>query len=439
MKILLVGNGGRENALAWKIYSSKSFQTSNGRLYNTLGNPGINKFAEPVNVKPEAINLLTEFALNENIDFTVVGPEVPLSLGIVDEFEKNELKIFGPKKSSAEIESSKIFAKNLMNNNNIPTAKYNVFSKSTSKLAYDFLNTCQYPVVVKADGLAAGKGVIIVNNFIEAKSAIEKFTVSDLCINQTGVNFIIEEFLSGEEISVFAITDGNDYIILPFSQDHKKIFDKERGSNTGGMGAIAPIKKFMQKSLVEKIKNKIIEPVLNALKETGREYKGCLYCGLTIVEDEPYVIEFNCRFGDPETQAVLPLIKSDFLQMLIDSASNNIKNYKLELNDEYTCSVVLVSDGYPGAYEINKAIKGIDEVKDNCLVFHSGTKYDESGKNVLSNGGRVLSIVGTSNISLSKAIEIAYTNVHKINFENKYYRKDIGFRQFVSDKKEAVN
>lgn len=422
MKILLVGNGGRENAMAWKIYNSKSFTGTESKMYVTIGNPGINKFASPVSIKSTETKSLAEFALKENIDFTVVGPEIPLSMGIVNEFEELGLKIFGPTKEAAEIESSKIFAKGLMIENNIPTAKYKIFSKENLTAANDFLNECVYPVVIKADGLAAGKGVVIINGKDEFESAITELKSSE---------FIIEEFLEGEEVSVFAVTDGDDYAVLPFSQDHKKILDGETGKNTGGMGAVAPVKKFMRTELEEKIKNKIIEPTLKALKNNGREFKGCLYVGLMIVNDEPFVIEYNCRFGDPETQAVLPLIESDFLQLLLASANKEIKNYNFSANKNFACCVVLASEGYPDKYETGKIISGLDKIEYNSLVFQSGTK-SEDGK-ILSDGGRVLSVVGISEKSLEDAVKNAYESADRISFENKYFRRDIGFRQLIVD------
>ncbi|MEP7146465.1 MAG: phosphoribosylamine--glycine ligase, partial [bacterium] len=319
MKILLVGNGGRENAIAWKICSSRSFMDTNSLLINTIGNPGIEEFAETINIKATEIDLLVDYALKENIDFTIVGPEVPLSLGIVNKFSLKGLKIFGPTMEAAEIESSKIFSKRLMVENDIPTAKYKNFSIINLEEACNFLKLCTYPVVIKADGLAGGKGVVIAWSLKESLDTVKEFS-NGSSFDGAGSDFIIEEYLEGEEISVFVITDGTDYIVLPYSQDHKKILDGDNGKNTGGMGAIAPVRKFQNQELENKINKKIIEPVLRALKDEGREFKGCLYCGLIITHDDPYVIEFNCRFGDPETQAVLPLIESDFLEMLIASA-----------------------------------------------------------------------------------------------------------------------
>lgn len=429
MNILLIGNGGRENAIAWKIFNSVSFKEAKSRLYCTIGNPGLNEFSEPVNIKPVEFDKLIKFAKEEGIDFTVVGPEIPLSLGIVNEFEKNGLKIFGPTKEAAEIESSKVFAKELMSGKNIPTAKYKSFSKNESSEAKDFLIKCDFPVVIKADGLAAGKGVIIAKDKRDAQDAITEFTKNNI-FGEAGLNFIMEEYLDGEEISVFVITDGVDYVVLPYSQDHKKILEGENGKNTGGMGAVAPLRKFMNKDLDFKIRNKIVEPTLKALIDSGREFKGCLYCGLIISGNEPYVIEFNCRFGDPETQAVLPLIESDFLQLLLASSEGTIKNYTLEINDNNACCVVMASDGYPDNFETGKEISGLNVLNSQSLVFQSGTKFSE-GKKVISNGGRVLSVVGVSEKSLEDAVKNAYERISGIRFENEYYRKDIGYKQLT--------
>jgi len=428
LNILLIGNGGRENAIAWKICNSESYINSNSTLYCSNGNPGLNNFAEPVNLKPTQFKELIQFCTDKHIELTIVGPEIPLSLGIVNEFEKNGLKIFGPSKEAAEIESSKVFSKELMTENNIPTAKFKKFSKYKIPEAEKFFEDCSYPVVIKADGLAAGKGVIIAEDKHKAISTLIDLTEREI-FGDSGFNFIAEEFLSGEEVSVFVITDGDDYVILPYSQDHKKIGERDTGNNTGGMGAVAPVLKFMTDDLQSKIKSKIIEPVLKALKADGRKFKGCLYCGLMIVDNEPYVIEFNCRFGDPETQAVLPLIKSDFLEMLMASAEERMSGYKLETNDKFSCCVVMSSGGYPGDYETGKIITGTVTDSESVLVFHSGTKKSDNGE-ILTNGGRVLSVTGVSGDSLEKAVETAYQKVSEIDFENKYYRKDIGSKLY---------
>ena len=429
MNVLLIGNGGRENAIAWKIFNSDSFINTDSRLFATQGNPGMIKYSESVDIAPDNIKGLIEFSVREKIELIVVGPEKPLALGIADEFEKEDFKVFGPRKNAAEIESSKIFAKRLMMKYNIPTASFREFSRDSIDQAKEYLKDCKFPLVFKADGLASGKGVMIAENKSEGEDILKDFYEGNF-LNEAAYNFIIEEFIEGEEVSVFAICDGTDFIVLPYSQDHKKISDGEKGKNTGGMGAVAPVKKFMTEDLNEKIISKIITPVLNALKSEGREYKGCLYCGLMIKDNEPNVIEFNCRFGDPETQAVLPLIKSDFLEMLYSASTKNLKNYVLEVNDLNTCCVVIASGGYPDKFETGKKISGTEELDDNCLLFHSATKsgIDEDKEELVTAGGRVLSVVGISDTSPEEAIKSAYENVNKISFENKYFRKDIGFR-----------
>jgi phosphoribosylamine---glycine ligase len=437
MKILIVGNGGRENAIADSIFNSESFKKSNSKLFSTIGTPGLDKISTPVNIKPTEIDKLVKFVKKEKIDFTVVGPEIPLSLGIVNEFEKNNLKIFGPTKQAAEIETSKIFAKDLMKKFRIPTANYKEFSSDNIKEANEYLLCSKYPLVIKADGLAAGKGVIIVNSFSEAITVIKDFTENKI-FGESGLKFIIEDFLTGFELSLFIITDGKNYVALPFSQDHKKIGDGDTGKNTGGMGAYAPADKMIDKDIKEKIMMEIIEPTLMGMEKEGRKYKGCLYCGLMITENtpgilEPSVIEFNSRFGDPETQAVLPLIKSDFLQLLIASSDGKIDEYNLKIHDKYSCCVILASKGYPEKYETNKTIKGLDNKTEDAYFFHSGTKYSEDKKFVLTNGGRVLSVVALSDKSMKDAISRCYNEIKKIEFENMYFRKDIGFKYKIPD------
>ncbi len=430
MKILLIGNGGRENALARAIYISPSFKESNSEIYSTLGGPGLNKIAKPIDIKTTEVEKLSNFAKENHIDLTVVGPEIPLAMGIVDDFEKQGLKIFGPTKKAAEIESSKIFSKKLMKKYNIPTAKFETFTKDNLDEVNNYINGLKYPIVIKADGLAAGKGVIIAQDINEANKTITDFTEKEV-FGESGKSFIVEEFLVGYELSIFVITDGVDYVILPSSQDHKKIGEGDTGKNTGGMGAYAPAKQFIDEDLLNKIKTSVIEPALKGLSTEGRKYKGCLYSGLMITETgedirEPYVIEFNCRFGDPETQVVTPLIKSDFLQLLLASVEGKIKDYKIEFYDKYACCVVLASGGYPGNYEKGKVIEGLDKVGSDCIIFHAGTRLSD-GKEVLTNGGRVLNVVGLNNNSLKEAISNSYRNAERIHFENMYYRKDIGY------------
>jgi len=437
MNILIIGNGGREHSIIWKIFNSPSFNFSSDKIFCSIGNPGINQYATPINIKSDDISGLLKFALEHQIDLTLVGPEIPLSLGIVDEFRKSKLKIFGPEKYAAMLESSKIFAKNFMIENNIPTAKFKSFNLENVDDAFKFLSTLNFPLVIKADGLAAGKGVFIAENFENAKSFIIEITQNKI-FGESGEHFIIEEFLDGFEISIFVITDGENFIVLPSAQDHKKIGDGDTGKNTGGMGAYSPADSLLSKSTFDKIKNNIILPTLKGMQNNGHKYTGCLYVGLMISNkngiQEPNVIEYNCRFGDPETQAVLPLIKSDFLQLILSAVNSDINNYNLEIETKFSVCVIAASKGYPEKYETNKIISGLNKVSANTIVFHSGTKFSND-KNTVTNGGRVISLVTLSDTSFENAIDNAYIDLKNISFENIYYRTDIG-KKFFQLKKQ---
>lgn len=422
MKVLVIGSGGREHAIVWKLKQSDKVT----QIFCAPGNPGIAQIAGIVDIKADDVNSLLDFAKAQKIDLTVVGPEVPLEKGIVDIFCENDLKIFGPKKSAAKLEHSKTFAKDFMKRHNIPTAAYEAFSLLDENKAIEYLSSAKYPLVIKADGLAAGKGVIICADKEEAIRTVKEL-FEDKIFGSAGEKIVIEEFLEGDEASVFAICDGENYIVLPPSQDHKKIGDGETGKNTGGMGSYAPASKVVTNDILQKVKSKIIEPVLRNMKAEGSEFKGCLYCGLMIDKfGEPHVIEFNTRFGDPETQVVLPTIISDLADMFLASASGNIKNYDLTLNNNFCCTVVLASGGYPDKFDTGKEITGLNDLSDDTIIFHSGTKLKD-GK-ILTSGGRVLCVTGFSNIGLKEAINIAYHSVDKIKFENKYNRTDIGLK-----------
>lgn len=427
MNILIVGNGGREHTIAWKIFNSQSFKESNSKLFCTIGNPGINEIAEPVSIKPDEIDLLLKFVTDNNIDFTVIGPEIPLSLGIVDVFNNNGLEVFGPSKLASQIETSKVFSKDFMARNNIPTASYKIFDDSNYSEVQDYLSSIKFPVVIKADGLAAGKGVYIAKDITDSLDFIDDIH-NKLIFGKSGLRFVVEEYLTGFEVSVFVITDGEDYKVLPFAQDFKKIGEGDTGKNTGGMGSFAPANFLVNNETYNRIIERVIIPTLRNMKKEGREFKGCLYCGLMIVKEnedyQTYVIEYNCRFGDPETQSVLPLIKSDFLQLLLASSGNKIGEYKLEVNDLYSLCVIAASGGYPDKYETGYVIKGLEKAGNDCQVFHSGTK--SSDNNVITNGGRVLSITSTSSLSFKEARDKVYNNIKNISFENMYFRKDIG-------------
>lgn len=437
MNILIVGNGGREHTIAWKIFNSPAFAESDSRLFCTKGNPGIDKIATPIDISPDDIDSLLKFATDNKIDFTVVGPEIPLSLGIVDVFIKNGLKIFGPTKLAAEIETSKAFSKDFMARNNIPTAKYKIFDENNYSYAEEYISKQNFPIVIKADGLAAGKGVYIAKDLKDAMSFVNEIH-TNLIFGKSGSKFVVEEYLTGFEISVFVITDGTGYKILPFAQDFKKIGENDSGKNTGGMGSYAPADFLVDFNTYNQIKERVIVPTLKFMKEEGREFKGCLYCGLIVVQDgDEYsvkVIEYNCRFGDPETQSVLPLIKSDFLQLLLASADCCIDKYILDVNRLSALCVVAASGGYPDKYKTGYLINGLDEIEKDCLVFHSGTKNSDG--RAVTNGGRVLSVVGLSDTSFKDARKKAYDNLSKISFEGMYCRKDIGKKLVDSTNKQ---
>lgn len=422
MKVLVIGSGGREHAIVWKLTQSPSVS----KIFCAPGNAGISQIAEAVDIKADDAISLLDFAIAQKIDLTVVGPEVPLEKGIVDTFTQHNLSIFGPQKSAARLEHSKTFAKDFMKRHNIPTAAYETFGLSDSAEVSRYLTTAKYPLVIKADGLAAGKGVIICSDEEEAALTVKEL-FEDKVFGSAGESIVIEEFLSGNEASVFAVCDGENYVVLPPSQDHKKIGDGETGKNTGGMGSYAPASKIVTDDILEKVKTKVIEPVLRNMKAEGNEFKGCLYCGLMIDKyGDPYVIEFNTRFGDPETQVVLPIISSDIAGLFLASANGTIKDYKLELNDNFCCTVVLASGGYPDKYDTGKEITGLNDLSDDTIIFHSGTKLQDG--RILTSGGRVLCITGISNIGLKEAINTAYHSAAKIDFENKNYRTDIGLK-----------
>jgi phosphoribosylamine--glycine ligase len=420
MKVLVIGSGGREHAIVWKLKQSPKVT----EIFCAPGNAGINQIAQVVDIKADDVSSLLNFAKENKIDFTVVGPEISLAEGIVDEFTAGGMKIFGPSKAAAKLENSKIFSKEFMRRHRIPTAGFKIFGMNDKTRCIEYFNFCRYPMVIKADGLAAGKGVVICANRSEAIGTINEF-FDNRIFGAAGENIVIEEFLTGDEASIFAICDGKNYVVLPSSQDHKKISENETGKNTGGMGSFAPAQKVVSNDVLEKTKKRIIEPVLKHMKAEGSEFKGVLYCGLMIdAEGSPFVIEFNTRFGDPETQVVLPLVKSDLLDLFIASAEGKLSSYDLEVYNEYYCCVVLASEGYPDKYETGKEITGLDKVTEDCMVFHAGTKR-VNGK-ILSSGGRVLNVVGKSGKDLESAINTSYHNCELINFENKYYRKDIG-------------
>ena len=418
MNVVVIGSGGREHALALKI--KESTQLSN--LFILPGNPGTAALGENVSINiSDKINIV-EFCKEKKIDLVVIGPEQPLVDGLVNALRENRINVFGPNKEAAEIESSKSFAKKIMKEAGVPSAKYIPFNSSMLEHAKDYLKNKKYPCVIKSDGLAAGKGVFVCTNHQEAENALN-LIFRDKVFGESGEKVLIEEFLQGQEASVFAICDGNDCICLPASQDHKRIGDNDTGKNTGGMGAYAPTT-IVSAQMLESIQKKIIYPVLNTLKKNNKKFIGCLYAGLMITEEGPKVIEFNCRFGDPETQAVLPVIKGDFLELLYSAALGKLNKEAVEYNGGCSVCVVVASGGYPDSYEKGFEISGLGEVPSDIIVYHAGTK-EENGK-ILTNGGRVLdvtSVLPEFNLMLAK--DKAYQALNKINFQNMYFRKDI--------------
>ncbi len=417
MKVLVVGSGGREHALVWKIKQSEKLT----ELYCAPGNPGTAELG--INVELQNDDEIVQFCREKNIDLVVIGPELPLVDGLADKLEEENIAVFGPSKSAARIEGDKSFSKDLMRKYNIPTAEYRVFDSAGKEDAIKYLKEMQPPYVIKVSGLAAGKGVIIASDLEEAEIALSEI-FDENRFGESGNKIVIEEFMTGQEASIFAITDGEDYVLLPASQDHKRIYDGDKGKNTGGMGAYAPTP-FVTDEILEKVKTDIIEPTLKALKEEAGGYKGCLYCGLMLTENGPKVVEFNCRFGDPETQAVLPIIDGDFLSLLHSCALGKLDKNAVFYNNKSAVCVVAASSGYPGSYQKGYEISGIKEAEEaGAIVFHAGTDIKE-GKLVTS-GGRVLGV--TSVIEQNDLIackQKTYESLAKINFEGIYYRKDI--------------
>ena len=424
MKILVIGGGGREHALVWKLKQSSSVD----RIFSAPGNAGTAEIAENIAVSATDLPRLLRFAKQNDVDLTVVGPDDPLAMGIVDLFTADKLRIFGPTKSAARLESSKIFAKELMRAQKVPTAQARMFSESKEALGY--CDELKFPVVIKADGLALGKGVIIAPDVATAKSTIEAM-MNEARFGDAGRRIVIEEFLRGTECSIHALVDGNDYRLLESARDHKRAFDGDEGPNTGGMGAFSPANNW-DAQLQSQFESKIMRPLLRGLAKERIAYRGLLYPGLMITSDGPQVLEFNCRFGDPETQVLLPRMKSDLLPLLeatIDGNSDSrrergIDNYSIEWDKRAAVTVVLASAGYPGKYETGKAISGLNEVAklEGVQVFHAGTKI--VANQVASAGGRVLAVTALGSTTAA-ARDRAYEAVSRIHFDGCHYRRDI--------------
>ena len=425
MTILLLGSGGREHALAWKMLQSPRCS----KLFVAPGNAGTHDIATNVNLNPLDFDAVKAFVLSEKIEMVVVGPEDPLVKGIFDFFEKdNDLKnipVIGPSKLGAQLEGSKEFAKEFLVKHNIPTAAYDSFTKETVEQGYAFLETLQPPYVLKADGLAAGKGVLIIHDLEEAKVELRNMLVDEK-FGAASSKVVIEEFLDGIELSCFVLTDGKNYKILPTAKDYKRIGEGDTGLNTGGMGAVSPVP-FADAILLKKIENRIVKPTIDGLVKDGITYKGFVFIGLINVKGEPIVIEYNVRMGDPETEVVMPRIKSDLVELFQAVANQTLNKVSLEIDERSATTIMIVSGGYPEEYQKGKEITGIENVTDS-IVFHAGTKIEN--EKVVSNGGRVLAVTSYGD-NFQAAIKKSYQSIEKLHFDTMYYRKDIGFDLFI--------
>ncbi|GJQ64027.1 MAG: phosphoribosylamine--glycine ligase [Melioribacteraceae bacterium] len=419
MNVLLIGSGGREHALAYKISESKSLS----KLYIAPGNPGTENLGENVSLNINMSVDVIKFCSQKNIELVVIGPEQPLVDGLTDRLVENGINVFGPSASAARIEGDKVFAKDLMWKYNIPTAAYHTFGVDEQYDAFNHIKVCELPIVIKASGLAAGKGVLICNTREEALQALNTCMV-DKKFGTSGEMVVVEEFMTGQEASVFAISDGKDYFLLPAAQDHKRIYDNDEGPNTGGMGAYAPAPIVTDKILKD-VEEQVIKPALEAMEKEGNPYKGCLYCGLMLTDQGPKVVEFNCRFGDPETQAILPLLQGDFLSLLYSSAAGKIDKEAVTIKDGSCVTVIAASKGYPDEYEKGLEITGLDEIKDDSIIiFHAGTKRSEN--KIVTSGGRVLGVSAIKEeADLGKTKTVAYEALNKISFDGIYFRTDI--------------
>lgn len=421
MNVLLIGAGGREHALAWKLSQSKRLT----KLYIAPGNAGTGEVGTNVDLDPIDFPSVRDFVRGNGIHLVIVGPEAPLVAGIVDYFQNEAslkyIPVIGPSKLGAMLEGSKEFSKDFMLRHNIPTARYQAFTVDNLEQGMEFLETLDSPYVLKADGLAAGKGVLICDELVEARIELTSMLVEHK-FGSASDKVVIEEFLNGIELSVFVLTDGKNYKILPSAKDYKRIGEGDTGLNTGGMGAISPVP-FADQEFMNKVEERIVKPTVLGLAKDNIDYRGFIFIGLMNVKGDPQVIEYNVRMGDPETEVVIPRIQTDLIDLFEAVADQTLDRVQLDVDPRTACTVMLVSDGYPGEYEKGKQIGGLERVRDS-LVFHAGTKED-AGK-VLTNGGRVLSITSYGE-NITEALEHSYANAQIVNFEGKYFRTDIGF------------
>ena len=414
MKILVVGGGGREHAICWKL----SKEANVDKIYCAPGNAGISNVAQCIDIQDSDIENLLNFAKENQIDLTIVGPEIPLVAGIVDKFEKEGLKIFGPNKKCAQLEGSKSFSKDFMIRHNLPTAKYKEYTDLDEAISE--IDSFGYPVVIKADGLAAGNGVVISENREDAITTLKEM-MSDKKFGNAGDKIVVEEFLTGIETSILAFVDNDTIVPMVSSKDHKKVFEGETGLNTGGMGTFSPSEIYTDE-LAKEVQEKILDKTLEGFKKDNLNYKGILFVGLMITEDGPKILEYNVRFGDPETQSVLFRLDTDLNKIISAILDNNLKNIEINYSKEEAICVMLTSGGYPENYEKGKVISGLENLDSDIVVFHSGTKFDN--ENIVTNGGRVIGITAKSK-TVKEAAQKVYENIKKINFEKMHYRKDI--------------
>lgn len=429
MNILILGSGGREHAMAWKISQNKTVE----KLFIAPGNAGTNEFGTNLPIDINDFVDVKKAVIEKEIDMLVVGPEVPLVNGIHDKFKADpalkSIAVIGPESRGAMLEGSKDFAKEFMFKYNIPTAAYKTFDANSIEEGDKFLEGLKAPYVLKADGLAAGKGVLIINELELAKKELRQM-IEDSKFGEASAKVVVEEFLDGIELSVFVLTDGDSYVLLPEAKDYKRIGEGDTGLNTGGMGSVSPVN-FATPEFMQKIKDKVIDPTITGLKSERIDYKGFIFFGLIKVNDEPYVIEYNCRMGDPEAESVIPRIKSDLVDAFQAVADGTLSTYKMDFDDRSAAAIMLVSGGYPDAYEKGKVISGIDNLKD-CIVFHAGTETDVNTNQVKTSGGRVMAVCSYG-ADMDESLKLAYEKVGLIDFEDKYFRSDIGFDLKIQD------